>query len=258
MAGATRAGGRLSGPDPLLWLGLGALALVTSTLSAVVGLAGGILLLAAMLIFLEPLVAIPVHGVVQLASNLSRAYLQRRHVRWDAAARFALLLVPAGLLGLLLVQRIPAEIGRLGIGIFALVTTWAPAIFRWGTRRAAVSAHRFLWAGALVGFSNMLFGATGPLLAPFVLSLGVAREATIGTLAACQTLGHTVKVGLFGAGGFDFAVFALPALGLSAAAIAGSALGTRLLAGIEERYFRIAIRTVLTLVALRLIWKALA
>ena len=44
-------------------------ALATSILSAVVGMAGGITLLSVMLLFLDPLVAIPLHGAVQLVSN---------------------------------------------------------------------------------------------------------------------------------------------------------------------------------------------
>ena len=47
-------------------------ALATSMLSAIVGMAGGIILLSVMLLFLDPLVAIPLHGVIQLISNGSR------------------------------------------------------------------------------------------------------------------------------------------------------------------------------------------
>ena len=42
-----------------------AAAFATSILSAIVGMAGGITLLTVMLLYLEPLVAIPIHGVVQ-------------------------------------------------------------------------------------------------------------------------------------------------------------------------------------------------
>ena len=43
-------------------------ALAASMLSAVVGMAGGIVLLSVMLLFLDPLVAIPLHAVVHAAS----------------------------------------------------------------------------------------------------------------------------------------------------------------------------------------------
>ena len=54
-------------------------AVATSALSAVVGMAGGITLLAIMLLYMEPLVAIPLHAVVQLVSNGSRSLIHRRH-----------------------------------------------------------------------------------------------------------------------------------------------------------------------------------
>ena len=62
--------------DPLQLSILCLAALATSMLSAVVGMAGGITLLSVMLLFMEPLVAIPLHGVVQLVSNGSRTVIQ--------------------------------------------------------------------------------------------------------------------------------------------------------------------------------------
>ena len=67
-----------------------AVAFATAILSAVIGFAGGIVLLGVMLLFFEPLVAIPLHAVVQLMSNGSRAYIQREHIDWSIVWRFAL------------------------------------------------------------------------------------------------------------------------------------------------------------------------
>lgn len=238
------------------WLLLAGVALGTSTVSAVVGMAGGILLLTVLLLYLDPLTAIPLHGVVQLVSNLSRAQLQRRHVQWRLVARFAWLLLPAGALGLLLAQRIPTGSARLGIAGFVLCATWAPRALRLAPPHSRSDpARRFVLAGALIGFANVLVGATGPLLAPFFLALAISREAVIGTLAACQTLGHLAKVALFGASGFAFTGYALPLLALCVASIAGSALGTRLLARTDQATFRRAVRVVLTVLASRLAWQ---
>ena len=46
-----------------------AAALAASILSGIVGMAGGIVLLTIMLLYFEPLIAIPLHGVIQLVSN---------------------------------------------------------------------------------------------------------------------------------------------------------------------------------------------
>lgn len=208
-------------------------------------MAGGVLLLALLLLFFEPLVALPLHGAAQWVSNFARAYLNRAHIERSVVVPFVWLLLPAGLAGLWVAQRVPPELARMAIGVFVLAATWIPAPGpRGGAPRGAVP--RFAVAGALVGFANMLVGATGPILAPFLLSVGLARHAVVGTLAACQTLSHGVKLALFGAGGFSYASYALPLLGLAAAALAGTWLGTRLLTRLDERRFRVLVRAVLT------------
>ena len=216
------------------------------------GLAGGMLLLSVLLMRLDPVVAIPVHGVVQLVSNASRAWFQREHVRWDAVWRFAWPLLPAGALGLVLLRAVPPDAGRLAIGAFVLVATWLPGWLRFGggggDPRAALA-----WGGALVGFASTSVGATGPLLAPFILALGLGTQGTVGTLAACQIFQHLSKIALFGMAGFDFARFALPLAGLCAASIAGSAIGARLLDRVPERAFRTAVRLLLSALALQLV-----
>jgi uncharacterized protein len=135
-----------------------------------------------------------------------------------------------------------------------LLATWRPGWLQFGASAAAGrDARRGLAAGgALVGFFSTSIGATGPLLAPFVLALGLAPTATIGTMAACQIFQHGSKIAIFGVAGFDFGRFAVPALALSAAAIVGSAIGTRLLDHLPARAFGIAVRVVLTALALQL------
>ena len=56
------------------------IAIITSTISGSIGMAGGILLLTAMTFFLTIDVIIPIHGLVQLASNSTRAGILRKHI----------------------------------------------------------------------------------------------------------------------------------------------------------------------------------
>lgn len=235
-----------------LWLELSLVALLTSAVSGVMGMAGGMLLLTIMLLRLDPALVIPIHGVVQLVSNASRAFLLRDHMRWPVVWRFAWPLVPAGALGCSLLSTLPEGGSRVLIGVFTLTATWTKAFFR----IAGGSGARALpVGGALVGFFSVLVGATGPLLAPFVVALELTAKGTIATLAACQVLQHAVKVALFGVLGFDVAGNLLPCALLCCAAIAGSMLGTRLLDRIPEKPFRLLIKLVLTALALSQIWQ---
>ena len=229
-------------------------ALLTSILSAVVGMAGGITLLAVMLLFLEPLVAIPLHGVVQLVSNGSRSWIQRRHVERRIVWVYALPLLPLGFLGLLLAEALPPALTRALIGLFVLVATWAPGILLLGTHPERVDpARRFLLLGSVVGVLNPTVGATGPLIAPFFLNLGLTRQGLVGTKAACQALGHVAKLAVFGVAGFAFLPFAVELAVLSALVVVGTWIGSRLLDRVSEKAFVQLYMGVLTLIALRLV-----
>jgi len=239
---------------------LAAAAFATSILSAVVGMAGGIVLLSVMLLFLDPLVAIPLHGVVQLVSNSSRTIIQRRHVRWPIIGSYCVLLLPMSIVGLNVAQALSPTLARFLIGVFVLFATWAPALLLLGTHPERTEPHRrFLLLGGVVGAVNMTVGATGPLLAPFFLNLGLSRQSIIGTKAASQALGHLVKIAVFGFAGFAFPEYALPLALLCAMVVLGTWIGSGLLEYVSELWFKRLFRTVLTLVALRLvIWEGLA
>ncbi len=226
----------------------------TSILSAIVGMAGGITLLSLMLLFYDPLVAIPLHGVVQLVSNSSRAIVQRRHLRWDLIWRHGVLLIPLGFVGIEISQRLPPSFTKALIGVFVLVATWIPKVLLLGTHPENAPPHRrFLLLGGAVGLLNTTVGATGPLIAPFFLNLGLSRFALIGTKAGCQTLAHIAKIIIFGATGFIFADYAPLLVALCASVVVGTLVGSRLLTHVNEVWFVRLYKTVLTVVALYLV-----
>jgi uncharacterized membrane protein YfcA len=238
--------------DLQFWLLLTLVAFGTSIVSGILGMAGGLILLSALLLKLDPIVAVPVHGIVQLASNGSRAWFLRRHVNWKAVAYFAWPLLPAGALGLLLLQRMPAAVGRILIGAFVLVATWSPrSNGEGGPPRLAW--HGLPDGGALVGLISTLVGATGPLLGPFIVALDLGPAGTIGTLAGCQIFQHGAKVFLFGLGGFDFGAYLAWTLGLCLAALLGTVVGTRWLANFRPATFKLVIRLVISALAAQLL-----
>jgi uncharacterized membrane protein YfcA len=234
---------------------LGAIAFLTAMLSGMLGVAGGMILLSVMLLYLEPAATIPLHAAIQLVSNGSRVVIQRRHIDWRIAGHYSVLLLPAGWLGLLLLLRLPPDTTTLLIGAFVLLATWRSSWLLLGTHPEAVRpGRRFLLLGGVVGALNPIVGATGPLVAPFFLNLGIARQAVVGTAAACQALGHLAKVLLFtGVAGFALVEHAPLLAGLSALVVLGTWCGSRLLDHVDERAFVWLYKTALTAIALRLI-----
>ncbi len=71
---------------------LGLTALFASALSAIVGMGGGVILLAVMALVLSPQLVVPLHGVVQLASNTTRTIVFLRHVNWTLVGVFGVFL----------------------------------------------------------------------------------------------------------------------------------------------------------------------
>jgi uncharacterized membrane protein YfcA len=230
-----------------------AAAVGTSIISAIVGMAGGITLLAIMLLFMDPLVAIPLHAIVQLVSNGSRSIIHRKHIQWKILWPYLLPLLPLGWWSLELAQKLPPDIARSLIGIFVLVATWRPGWLLLGTHPGNASPKlRFLGLGTVVGILNVTIGATGPLIAPFFLNLGLTRFELIGSKAACQMGSHIAKIIVFGLVGFAYSQWVGLLTILSVGVIVGTWLGTRILGHVNEVWFVRIYRAVLTVIAIRL------
>jgi uncharacterized membrane protein YfcA len=214
---------------------IGLAAVVTSALTAVLGFGGGIVLLALLLLFVDPLVAIPLHAAIQVVSNGTRTVIRRRDVDWSIVARFSLLALPAGALVIPLVTRAPQAAIQLAIGVTVLVATWLPE--RTGRALPRPTTPVWVGSGAVIGGLNVAVGATGPLQAPLFRAGTTDRLGFVGTFAASQTIGHLMKIVLFGLAGFAPTRYALPAVFGIAGVIAGTHLGSRALDRMPEQRF---------------------
>jgi uncharacterized protein len=176
-------------------------AVATAALTAVAGAGGGVVLLVVILQFVDPIVAIPVHGVVQLVSNGTRTLALRddtepRVLRW-----YLPLLLPATVVGYFVADGIPRDGGRALIGIFALVAVWWPAATAWLAPRPG-GERRFVLVGAVAGLVNPTIGASGPLLAPAFRTAAKDHVSFVATFSLVQFINHTVKVAVFAVAGF--------------------------------------------------------
>jgi uncharacterized membrane protein YfcA len=221
-------------------------------LTAIVGLGGGVLLISTMPGLLPAAAVVPVHGIVQLASNLSRAGFARNAIDRSIVTRYAAGAVIGAVAAAPLVRRMPGTWLPLLIGSFVLIVTWLPR---------PSSAVRFPVAfpvlGAIQTFVSLFVGAAGPLSPPVLLRAGLSRDRLVATHAAMMSWMHTLKVATFTALGFAFIEYLPLASGMVVAVILGSWVGTRLRAHVPERLFRGLLRGIVTVLALRLIWMQL-
>lgn len=228
-------------------------AFCSSSLTAVLGLGGGMLLISIMSVFLPPVAVVPVHGVVQFASNASRGAFSAKDIRHDILWPFLIGCLLGALAGARVVPKVPAELLPLPLGVFILVMTWLPQI-----KRKLWFPGRFLSLGIVQAFLTLFVGATGPLNMPFLVRAGLSRDQLVVTGAALMTIVHLVKIVTFGLLGFTFGPYLLLMILMVIAVISGSYAGTKLRHKVPEQLFLIALKCLVSLLALCMIVKALA
>lgn len=229
---------------------LAAAALLTAAFSAVAGMGGGVTLLAVMAALMPAAEVVPLHGVVQLASNGTRTLLLlgRVHVR---ILLYYLVPAAAGVtIGAHLYVASSLPWFRPAVGVFVL----AYLALQWRTPSLGrLPLWTFAPLGLIVGGLAALVGATGPLIAPFFLRDDLDREQIVATKAAIQIVTHATKIPAFALLGFDYAGRLGLLAALVAAAIAGTFIGRRWLQRLSEAVFRRLFVVVLTAIALGLI-----
>lgn len=238
------------GLDPPVVAALLAVSFAGSFVTVSLGLGGGLVVLATLASLVPSAALIPLHAVIQLGSNSFRAILLVRHTVWAAVGGFALGALAGAVAGGRLVVALPPEVVQIAVGVFVL---WTIAT------RPPAWMGRLPWLTGILSTALTFFvGATGPFVATVVRALDLDRQAHVATHAMLMTIQHGLKVVVFGVLGFAFA----PWLGFLAAMIASGALGTllgaRVLRGMSDRGFRLALNIVLTLIACRLIWQGLS
>lgn len=222
-----------------------------SFISASMGIGGGVLVLATMALILPAPVLIPLHGVVQLGSNIGRAALMARNVLLAIVPAFVAGTVVGALAGGKLVIALPLAVLQIVLALFILYATWAP---KFSARKPGSLA--FLGIGVFGAFTTMFVGATGPLVAPFVAAATNRREQVVATHAMLMSIQHLLKILVFGFLGFAFGPY-LPLLAaLLAFGFAGTFLGKKVLTRLPEQMFRSGLKIILTLIAARLLYGA--
>ncbi|MBT4609621.1 MAG: TSUP family transporter [Gemmatimonadetes bacterium] len=221
--------------------------LVTSTISGMLGMGGGMILMGILLLFLPLEWAMVLHGCVQLSSNGSRAVIHRRSVNWRFLPRYLLGAVLAYALFTYLAWAPSKGLAFVALGCLPLV-----ARFRGLGERLNINGFATGTAcGAVVLGAQVMAGASGPALDVFFLGARLDRFSTIATKAVTQTFSHLLKIAyfssiLFGsilavsresiaAESMPFSPWLIP--GLVAVAPVGSYLGRLVLDHLSDRRF---------------------
>lgn len=210
-------------------------ALATSILSGLVGMAGGVVLMAVLINLLPVSSAMVLHGITQFSANGARALILRKHLMWSLLPGYlgGAMLAVAAFSALLFVP--DASVVLILIGLFPWLARLQPRFSVFNITRPASSVI----CGLSVTSAQLLAGAAGPLLDLFYLNSGLGRETIVANKALTQTIGHLLRIIYYAA----IISVATPIpnwlfLVAAIAAVAGTRLGTWLLSRWNDQRFQ--------------------
>lgn len=245
-------------------------AFVTAGLTLLTGFGLGTLLLPAFAFFFPLEIAVATTAIVHLANNLFKLVLVGRAADLDVVVRFAVPGAAAAFVGAWLLGFFSnlAPIGSwsyadrtfailpINLVLGALIAGFA--LLELSKRAEALSFGR-RWlpiGGAISGFFGGLSGHQGALRAPFLLRLGLSRDAYIGTNVAAAVVIDFARLAVYGGTfvGRDLALLReQQGEGLVAAAIVaawlGSFTGSRLVRNVTLRGVQLLVSALLLIVA---------
>lgn len=224
------------------------IAFLTSAVAGVMGMGGGILLIAAMPGLLPASAILPIHAVTQLGSNLSRAGFGWRSIDVSLIPAIAVGAALGAWLGSEVYLRLDMTWLPAVIGIIILLITWVKLPSVPGGGQLSLLFLGFYQTGL-----GMLAGATGPVGAAVLLRRNTNRDWLVVNTAVYMTLNHVFRVVAFVLIGFSFAQWWELVLAMIAAVTAGSWVGTRLRGMIPQIDFQRWFRLLVTLLAVRMI-----
>ena len=210
-------------------------ALATSLLSGLVGMAGGVVLMAVLVNILPVSSAMVLHGITQFTANGSRTLILRKHLMWRLLPGY-ILGASAAVAGFSVLLFVPeASVVLILVGLFPWLARLQPKSSALNITRPASN----IICGFSVTSAQLLAGAAGPLLDLFYLNSGLDRQTVVANKALTQTIGHLLRIFYYGA--VISVATPLPNwlfLAAAIAAVIGTRLGTWLLARWDDQRFQ--------------------
>jgi uncharacterized membrane protein YfcA len=168
--------------------------LVTSFISGILGMAGGMILMGVLLAMLPLPQAMMLHGITQLASNAWRAVIWRRDVDFRIMRGYALGALCA--LAIFAVVHLVASkpVALIMLGVTPFVTLALPEKLHLNVER---KGHPFA-CGVVCSALALTAGVSGPILDVFFVRSKMNRHKVVATKASTQSFSHILKILYFG------------------------------------------------------------
>ncbi|MDO8290059.1 MAG: TSUP family transporter [Parvibaculum sp.] len=178
----------------LLGASIAFVAFVTSAISGVFGMSGGMILMGYLAFVLPVSAAMIMHGATQAVANGYRAYLNGADIEWKIFGRYLI----GSMIALAILSAIafvPSKVMMyLLLGIVPFIAAAVPQ--KWALDVTKTGAAEI--CGLAVTLLNLTAGVAGALLDVFFVRTTLTRHQVVATKAVTQTLSHILKLVYFG------------------------------------------------------------
>lgn len=213
---------------------------VAFVISTVSGGGGSLILVPIVAFYLGAQAAAPAISLGNTINRPVRLILFWKHIDWTVSKYY----VPGGIVGAVvgayLFSAFSLEFLQIFVGLF-LISTVFQYNFGRSQRAFRMKAPYFLPLGVIVSLFSAIIGATGPVLNPFYLNYGLAKERMIGTKTINSFLVGLTKIGSYTFFGALHGELWLYGLIIGVMAGLASYVGKRILGQITVRAFRVLV-----------------
>ena len=223
--------------------------MVTSFITSAFGIGGGAILIGLLALKLPPFALLPIHGIVQIGSNFGRTIIFLKEIKKDVLIPFSIGTILGSSLGGTFFIQIEPWILQLVVATFILWSVFG--------KIPAIGATHVIFGGMFSGFFTMFFGASGTLVAGMVKTMKLQPTNHLATHSALMTIQHLTKVIIFGFVGFAYAEYFLLITAMIISGFIGTIIGKKILVKFGQKYFKLVLNSILTLIAINLTWNAL-
>ena len=225
---------------------------IGSFFSTLAGLGGGLFTLASTSLLLPISIVVPLNGVLILAGQVTRVAQFYRHISWEITLPFIPGSMIGAALGTMIYFALPETLIAFILGCVLLWFCWVPPSD--GARRLAARIPLpYFWVGIVHTFLSTISGA-GVLFQSMMVHSKLPKEGVVATIAGTLLFMALFKSTGYLLAGFDYRPYLLVVTLSWVMGIVGTMLGKLCLNQLPDKYFRILIRSVVTLFALRLFW----
>ncbi len=235
--------------DPLAWvIILGSF--FSTAISSAFGVGGGFIMIAILSAILPIAAMVPIHSVMMIGLSLSRTWYFRNDIHWPIVIPFVFGAAIGAFCGTRLYVGLPEVFVAFAIAMLLLLAVWSPEI-----KFKREIPHPFVLVGLIHAFLSSLF-SFGAIFQPVMMRSKLNKLQITATLSGGLTFMNIFKISGYLGHGFDYKPYLNVLILAVLVAFPAAKIGKTMLHRISELQFRRVFKIIMTIFAIRLLYRA--